>query len=202
MIRLLNKVPDRITIALSGGPDSMAALHFFSKSKRDIKAVYFNHGTSHGTAAQGFVSDYCERNNIPLKIGLLRARKDPAHSLEEHWRIHRYNFLKEVAGDSPIITGHHLDDAVEWWIFSSLHGEGKLIPYKNDNLNVLRPLVLNRKQVLLSYLKKNEVPYIRDSSNTNTSFMRNYIRSELMPHALRVNPGLPKTIKKKYLNKK
>ena len=29
--------------------------------------------------------------------------------------------------------------------------------------------------------------------------MRNYVRHELMPHALRVNPGLHKVVRKKVL---
>lgn len=200
MIRLLGKVPKKITIALSGGPDSMAALHFFSNSNRDVQAAYFNHGTSHGYLAEKFVCDYCARNQISLRVGLLKQNKDPSHSLEEHWRTHRYRFLNQVSNGSTIVTGHHLDDSVEWWIFSSLHGEGKLIPYHNQDLNVIRPFVLNEKKVLLKYLDKNNVPYIDDQSNGNTSFKRNYIRHELMPHALAVNPGLPKTIKKKYLS--
>ena len=43
----------------------------------------------------------------------------------------------------------------------------------------------------------NNVPYINDPSNKDTSLRRNYIRHELMPHALEVNPGIFKMISKK-----
>jgi hypothetical protein len=39
-----------------------------------------------------------------------------------------------------------INDVAEWWIFSSLHGESKLIPFQNKN--VVRPFLLNsRKQI-------------------------------------------------------
>jgi tRNA(Ile)-lysidine synthase TilS/MesJ len=44
------------------------------------------------------------------------------------------------------------------------------------------------------------VPWVEDDSNTDTCYTRNYIRHELMPHALEVNPGLHKVVKKKVLN--
>jgi tRNA(Ile)-lysidine synthase TilS/MesJ len=40
------------------------------------------------------------------------------------------------------------------------------------------------------------VPWIEDESNKNSRYTRNYIRNELMPHALRVNPGLHTLVKK------
>jgi tRNA(Ile)-lysidine synthase len=43
----------------------------------------------------------------------------------------------------------------------------------------------------------NGVPWIEDDSNLDTCYTRNYIRHELMPHALKVNPGLHKVVAKK-----
>jgi tRNA(Ile)-lysidine synthase len=199
MIKLLEKVPKDITIALSGGPDSMTALSFLQRSNRCIDALYFDHGTTHAKKAEAFVTNYCESNSIPLKVGRIQREKAQNESKEEYWRNERYSFFKE-ATKKPIILGHHLDDAMEWWIFSSLNGMGKLIPYANQKTNVLRPLLLNRKRELLKWLKKNNVPYIEDPSNSSTEYTRNYIRHNLMQHAIHVNPGLAKVIAKKYID--
>ena len=201
MIKLLNKVPKNVTIALSGGPDSMSALHFLKKGNREIRAIYFNHLTNHGQEAELFVKDYCKSSRIPLILGRIQSEKLPSQSKEEYWRIERHKFFKEYSCNNagPIVTAHHLDDAIEWWIFSSLHGEGKLIPNINIKTNVIRPFLLNKKEQLVNYLIKNGIPFIQDPSNSNNSHMRNYIRNTLMPQALIVNPGLAKTIMKKYL---
>ena len=201
MIKLLGKIPKNITIALSGGPDSMAALSFLNNGNRSISAIYFNHGTTHAKVAEDFVTSYCKENYIPLKVGKIQNEKPPGKSQEEYWRDERIGFFNTYTSGhpGPLILGHHLDDAVEWWIFSSLHGTGKLIPYENTATNVIRPFLLNRKQKLLDWLEKRDVPYIEDPSNASTDYMRNYIRHKLMPHALHVNPGMAKIITKKYL---
>ena len=200
MIKLLGKVPDNITIALSGGPDSMAALSFLNNGKRSINAVYFNHGTTHAEKAESFVTAYCRDNFIPLKVGKIQNSKPPNKSKEEHWRDERYTFFTTHTSNNPIpiIMGHHLDDAVEWWIFSSLHGESKLIPYYNQATNVIRPFLLTSKKELIDWLERKNVPYVTDPSNKSDDYMRNYIRNNIVPHASHVNPGLQKVICKKY----
>jgi len=202
MIKLLGKVPKNITIALSGGPDSMAALSFLNNGRRHINALYFNHGTTHAEEAEEFVTEYCKTNFIPLKLGKIQNSRPPNKSKEEHWRNERYNFFNaHTSGNfQPLILGHHLDDAVEWWIFSSLHGEGKLIPYENTATSIIRPFLLTPKEELLNWLSKKEVPFIKDPSNESDDYMRNYIRNNIIKHASHINPGLKKVILKKYIN--
>ncbi len=78
-----------------------------------------------------------------------------------------------------------------------MNGNPSIIPYRRNN--VIRPFRLNRKKDLELWAQLHGVPYIDDPTNVDTVFTRNYIRHELMPHALRVNPGLHKVIKKKVL---
>jgi tRNA(Ile)-lysidine synthase TilS/MesJ len=54
--------------------------------------------------------------------------------------------------------------------------------------------------VFEEWCDRKSVHYINDPSNTDLSFMRNYIRHEIVPRALRVNPGLPKVLRKKIKN--
>ena len=51
--------------------------------------------------------------------------------------------------------------------------------------------------VQLLWANLNNVSYIEDNTNTDTRHTRNYIRHEMMPNVLRVNPGIHKTIAKK-----
>lgn len=193
MIKLLGKIPSKIYVACSGGPDSMAALTFLNNRRRDVTAAYFNHGTSHGAHALDFVKRYCNENEIPLVVGHVTRLKDPSESEEEYWRNERYKFFDSL--DAPVVTAHHLDDVEEWWVFSSLHGECKLIPYRKGT--VIRPFLLTSKKELLSWLRSRDLPYVTDPSNVETVHMRNLIRHAIMPHCKKVNPGLSKVLKKK-----
>ncbi len=197
MIRLLGKIPDTVYVAVSGGSDSMAVLDFLNNGKREVAAIYFNHKTAHGEDAKRFVRDYCMRKCIPLIDGKIRREKKKVESLEEYWRNERYLFFKEQA--APVVTAHHLDDVVEWWVYSCLHGEGQLIPYENEKYGVIRPFLTTTKEDLTMWNKKHDVPFIEDPSNQKSDHMRNFIRNEMMSQILHVNPGISKVVKKKVL---
>lgn len=190
MIKITVPLPKQITIACSGGVDSMAVVDFLSR-KHDVTIAHFNHGTQHGKKAAEFVANYCTENNIPMIYGSLRWEKGTKESQEEYWRRERYDFLKDLG---PVITCHHLDDCAETYIWSALNGTPKVIPLTRNN--VLRPFLTTRKQDLVYWCESHNVPWIEDESNKNSRYTRNYIRNELMPHALRVNPGLHTLVKK------
>jgi tRNA(Ile)-lysidine synthase len=197
MFEILGKIPTNVNIALSGGVDSMVALDFLRKGKRDITALYFDHGTEHGKNSAIFLKDWCNRNSINLKIGKIESDIPNGVSKEAFWREQRYNWLESVA-DAPVITAHHLDDVIETWIFSSLHGNPKLI--KSSRGIFIRPFLLCDKQSILSWAERKNLEWIDDPSNNDTKFMRNLIRHNIVPEALKVNPGLPKTLKKKIIS--
>lgn len=196
MIQLLGKIPDNVTVAVSGGPDSMAALDFLNNGKRRVSVLYFNHGTAHGQVAKKFVRNYCLQRNIGLLDGKIRRKKRPDESQEEFWRSERYEYFKKHS-DRPIVTAHHLNDVVEWWVYTSLHGEAKIIPYDNPDYNIIRPFLLAPKEELISWCDRKNVPYLSDPSNEERAHMRNVIRHDMMPVILKVNPGIEKVLKKK-----
>jgi len=198
MIKLQGKLPRQVMVACSGGVDSMAVLDFL-KRKHDVQVYYFNHGTAHGNEAQKFVKSYCLRNNLLYHIRKIDNPNTPkGKSQEEYWREMRYGWMNMLSKYMPVITCHHLDDCVETWVWSSMHGTGKIVPYSNGH-GVIRPFRLNRKKELELWCGLNNVPYIEDSSNKDTRYTRNYIRHQMMPHVLQVNPGIYKTIKKKVM---
>jgi len=195
MIQLLGKIPDRVSVAVSGGPDSMAALDFLNNGKRSVTALYFHHGTAHGEIAKKFLRKYCFRSQISLVEGKLKGSKPTDQSLEEFWRKERYEFFSQVGG--PIVTAHHLDDVVEWWLLTAMHGDPKIIPYENTDYEIIRPFLLAPKGDLLEWCDRKNVPFLEDPSNESRDHMRNVIRHDVVPHALKVNPGIRKVMKKK-----
>ncbi len=200
LIQIQGKLDRKVYVACSGGVDSMAAVDLL-KNNHDVHLLFFNHGTKTSSDALEFLMDYtCTKNTehdckLKLQVGTITRDKTADQSWEEYWRIQRYEWFHSF--DHPIITGHHLDDCVETWIWSSLHGEGKIIPYANKN--VIRPFRLNRKSTFTNWARNKNIPWIEDESNNDNKYMRNFIRHDIMPKALVVNPGLHKVIRKKVL---
>jgi len=193
LIKLQGKLPRKISVAVSGGVDSMVALDFL-KRNHVVTVLHYNHNTGHSDEADSFVSRYCTDNGITFFKDKCKTTAPLGRSRECWWREQRYNFFNKH-NDYPLVTAHTLDDCVETWIFSCLNGTGKIVPYRRNH--VVRPFRKTRKRDLELWANLNNVPYITDPSNSDIGFNRNYIRHELMPHALKVNPGLFKMISKR-----
>lgn len=192
MIKLLGKIPRTLlTIAVSGGPDSMAALDFLRRNN-EVQAVFVDHGTEASSLGKKVCIDYCHEKDILLHIKRIDRQRDKTKSKEEFWRHERYKFFSEF---DRIVTAHHLNDCIETWIFTSLHGKPQLIPYERDN--IIRPFLLNPKKELVDWCLKKGVNFIHDASNDDDAYMRNHIRRNILPLCLKVNPGLNKTMIKK-----
>jgi len=190
MINLLFPMPKHITVAFSGGVDSVAIVDFLSK-KHEVTCAFYHHGTENSDKALDFVGKFCTDRNLPLFLGILNKEKPKDMSYEEFWREERYNFLSTLG---PVITAHHLDDCVETYLWSAMHGKPK-VP-KLTRGNVLRPFLTTPKAELVDWCKRKNIDWCEDQSNQNEKYTRNYVRKNLVPHALHVNPGLYKTVKK------
>lgn len=196
MIRVIGKIPANVTVACSGGIDSMVFTHFLLQGRRRVNLAYFNHDTHHSQIAQKFVENFAEDNKLNLFIGRAKGRKGK-RSLEEFWRDERYDFLQRISSDYTI-TCHHLDDCVETWLMSSFHGQSKLIPFQRNN-NIYRPFLMTSKKVIKEYAERKKILWIEDPSNQKTNFMRNHVRHNIIPQVLKVNPGIRSTIRKKLI---
>lgn len=198
MITIQGKLDREVYVACSGGVDSMAVVDFLMKNHK-VNLMFFDHGTDTSLEALRFLQEKytpsIELGGMQLDIGSVTRSRERSESWEEYWRIQRYEWFHSF--DFPIITCHHLDDCVETWIFTSLNGEGRIIPYANRN--VIRPFRMNLKAEFVNWCRNKNVPWIEDTSNENPKFMRNYIRHEIVPKALIVNPGLHKVIRKKVV---
>jgi len=191
MIKLTHKLPKDLVVAFSGGVDSCAAVDFLSRNHY-VRCAYFHHGTEHSEKALAFAEKFCRDRNLLLSVGFISGDKPRNLSWEEWWRQERYNWL--TWHKSQVITAHHLDDCVETYIFNMLHGKQHTIDA--TFFNVLRPFLTTPKSEFISWCERHNVPWLEDASNQDNKFMRNYIRNELVPKMLVVNPGLQKVVKK------
>jgi len=192
LIKLQGKLPRELYVACSGGVDSMAALDFLSNN-HDVTIVFFDHGTATSREALNHVSVQAKKYDCGFMYGTISRARRNDESQEEYWRNERYKFFHSING--TVVTGHHLDDCVETWVWSSMHGTGKIIPYANKN--VVRPFRMTRKRDLELWADLKNVSHVEDDTNADTCYTRNYIRHEMMPNVLRVNPGIHKVIAKK-----
>ncbi len=196
MIRIIGKIPSKVVLACSGGIDSMVIAHFLLQGRRNLRLAYFNHDTAHSKHAQTFVENYAHKNNLDLLIGKMQGTKGK-RSMEEFWRDERYSFLDKI-DTKFLITCHHLDDAVETWVMSAMHGKCKLIPYKRSS-KIYRPFLMTSKNTIKRYANNKKVEWFEDPSNIRTEYIRNHIRHNLMPGILKVNPGIRTVIRKKLI---
>jgi len=194
MLELLTRIPRKIYVAVSGGPDSMAVVSFL-KSNHNITLLHFNHSTEHGQVAEEFVARYAETVSLPLIRGRIDRDRLKGESKEEFWRNERYAFFKYVTGRDLIIMAHNLDDAVETWLFTSIHGKPSLIPPRRGQ--ILRPFLLCRKNELESWCERKKVPFVKDPANNDVSYPRVRLRNVIIPEVLKI-AGIHTVIAKKY----
>lgn len=192
MIQIQGKLSRKVYVACSGGVDSMAVVDFLSKA-HEVTILYFNHGDEVSHKEEEFLHNQFSDTGIHIHTGHSIREKHKDESQEEYWRNERYRYFHSIT--NQVITCHHLDDCVETWIWSSMNGEGKIIPYANQN--VIRPFRMNKKQEFIDWCIAKKVPWIEDETNKDTKFMRNFIRNTIMPNVLVVNPGIQKVIAKK-----
>lgn len=189
----LHFVPSQFQyVAVSGGIDSMVLYDFIKRHKKTI--LHFNHGTEFGKEAQEFVCDYASKYKHPIELGKISRPKLKSESWEEYWRNERYKFFDKFKGS--IALAHHLDDAVETYLFNMIHGNSWLMPASRGN--VVRPFIITKKDKITSWADNHGIDFLDDPSNKNNKYSRSIIRNEMMKHVLKINPGIHTVLIKKY----
>jgi tRNA(Ile)-lysidine synthase len=202
------KPGDRLSVAISGGADSVAlllTLHAANNTPREslgvgLSAVHVHHNLrgEEADADQRFVEDLCIALDIPLhlhhadipaRLAEARAEGDP-ESIEEAARNARYEFFSTLLNSGhadAVLTAHTLDDQAETVLMKLLRGawtEGLSAIHPVLTLpkgKILRPFLHTRRAEIETYLKSIPQPWREDSTNTDTAFTRNKIRHELLP---------------------
>jgi len=200
----LIKENSTVTVALSGGADSMALLNVLvalkDRLKITVKAAHLNHLIRGDEAFrdENFVKVQCALLNVPL---FLRREDVPEFakannlSLELAARKVRYSFFEEI-NEGVIATAHTASDNLETVIFNLTRGtsiDGLCgIPAKRDN--IIRPLILCTREMIEEYCIKNNISYVTDSTNLSDEYSRNKIRHSVIPVLKSLNPSVEKTV--------
>ncbi len=195
---------DRVLVALSGGPDSVALLHMLTKLRREyelsLTAVYINHQIRK-KAARGeehFCAELCGRLKVDFLLesvdipALARKNKKGIEETARDFRYETFDRLASIHSSDKIALGHHADDQAETILFRVLRGTGLTglagIPIKRGK--IIRPLLNLRRSELLAYLAVHKLQFCKDVSNDNVEYTRNYIRNRLLPEIRKnLNPS-------------
>ena len=191
-----------VTVALSGGADSMSLLYalFNLKDKLGITlfAAHLNHMIRGDEAFRDeeFVKKQCESLKVPLfceKMDVPAYAKEHKMSTELAAREVRYDFLSRVSRGA-VATAHTASDNLETLLFNLTRGSALKglcgIPPKRGIF--IRPLILCTRAVVEEYCEKNGIRYVTDSTNLSDEYTRNKIRHNVIPVLKQINPSAEK----------
>lgn len=191
-----------ITVALSGGADSMALLYVLHSLKDELEielsAAHLNHMIRGEEAFRDeeFVKEQCEILGVPLYTERIDVPKIAAFkkiSTELAAREARYEFLKRVSKGS-VATAHTASDNLETIIYNLTRGTALKglcgIPPKRDRF--IRPLILSTRAQIEEYCEQNNIPFVTDSTNLTDEYTRNNIRHNVIPVLKGINPSVEK----------
>lgn len=187
---------NKIIIALSGGPDSVALFHLLNEIKDEYELkLYFAHINhmlrgEHSDLDEQFVRDLGKAHNVDVFIkreNIKEYSKREKIGEEEAGRKIRYEFFEEIKTQisaDKVALAHNLDDNVETFLFRMMRGSSldglTAIPIKRDIF--VRPLLNTYKKDILHYLKENNLGFRVDESNNKNIYTRNKIRLDLIPY--------------------
>lgn len=181
----------RYIAAISGGVDSMALLAALcTQPHLKIIVAHVNHGIrSDATEDENVVRAFCKSHNLEFISKVLHLA---ANVSEAEARNARYDFLRKCRTKydaSAIITAHHQDDLIETAVLNAWRGTGwrGLAPFTIQS-DIMRPLVILPKQALVEYATTHCVPWREDSTNSNQTYLRNYLRRTVLPMFDGINP--------------
>lgn len=186
---------DKIVVACSGGPDSLALLHIFSEFSAEynisVFAAHLDHMFRGLESAQeaNFVIEFCQLHGIPCyhtAIDVPRFIAQTGLSGADAARVVRYRYLRSVAkelGGAKIATGHHHDDQAETVLINILRGAGSagIRGIQPINGDIIRPLLSVNRADIAEYCLTHHLEPRFDSSNFKTNYLRNRIRIMLLP---------------------
>jgi tRNA(Ile)-lysidine synthase len=185
---------DRVLLAVSGGPDSIALLHIMlslaSKIRFDAAVAHLEHGLRETEALndQRFVKKIA--NDLGLRFHTksvsVPEERHRDESIEEAARRLRYEFFYDLLRTerySKIATGHTLDDNIETVLLRLINGTGPsgfsgILPRSE---RVIHPLLCLTREQIMYYLSRDSLRYRTDKTNYDLKYPRNRIRHDVIP---------------------
>lgn len=194
--RYLIQADQTLTVALSGGIDSVVLLDLVHRLQADfgyrLEALHIDHQISPRSAQwAAFCARMCERRLIPLRIEAVVVDRDSGRGVEAAARTARYRVFESAACDW-LLTAHNQDDQIETVFLNLLRGSGPLglgaIPESRSmggdgacERRILRPLIEVDRDRIVAYARWRGLEWIEDESNRDVQLARNFLRHECLP---------------------
>ena len=198
------KSVDSVTVALSGGADSVALLSVLCALSDElgvkVYAAHLNHCLrgAESDRDEAFVREICHKLNIPLfceKADVLKFAEQNGLSIELAAREVRYSFLERVSVGA-IATAHTASDNIETFIHNAVRGTGLKglcgIPYVRGRF--VRPMLNVTRTDVEEYCRENNLSFQIDSTNMDEQYTRNFIRHSVIPKLREINTAAVKNV--------
>jgi tRNA(Ile)-lysidine synthase len=192
---LVNQKPkiklEAVLLAVSGGRDSMALLHLMLETGIPFSVAHLDHHIRADSSLDAdFVRETCLKLEKPFfgeRVNIPEIAKKRGWSLEEAARKIRYEFLNRTAkktNSSAILTAHHLEDNAETVLMQLLRGTARATGIPARRGLILRPLLEISKHELEQFMLERGLTWREDSSNSDPTYTRNWVRLEIMSKLL------------------
>ena len=161
-------------------------------------------------ADQHFVQETCDSLGIPctaLRVDVAKLAQERDGNVEEIGRRVRYDAARELAQKlcaeqgvsrqkAKILTAHTADDRAETFMMNVMRGSGMggLASIPRHRGLIYRPLLDYTHDQLKEWLKARGLDWHEDATNTDTHYLRAYMRHNVLPLLKARNPMLVQTV--------
>ena len=201
---------DKLVLAVSGGPDSIAMLNILNEIKKDgiidfsFCVAHVNHMIrEEAKDDEEYVKKYCKENNIDFysrSIDVQKLANNNKVGTEEAGRYARYRFFDEIlekTGSNKISIAHNKNDKAETIIMNIFRGSGitglKGIEAKRGKY--IRPLIECERFEIENYCEEEKLNPRIDKTNFENTYTRNKIRNIVIPYVKKeFNPNIVETL--------
>jgi len=189
-----------IVLATSGGVDSVTLLDVLTILSYEhgyaLHLAHVNHQLrgDESERDEAFVRSLAKRYDIPChvtRVDTRRYARSHRLSIEEAARETRYRFLRQLSASvhaQYCAVAHTADDTAETLLLNLFRGSGltglAAIPPKRPltkRAYLIRPLLGLTREEILRYATARALEWVEDSTNTDTSYLRNRVRHQVIP---------------------
>ena len=177
-----------IAVGLSGGVDSVVLLHLMRHGLRlppkRLSAIHVNHGIStHAASWATHCRRLCRDLGVSLKVAKVEVPR--GNSTEGAARDARYAVFAGSAAD-VVALAHNRDDQAETLLLQLLRGAGPrglaaMPVFRPGAPAYWRPLLEVPRSDIEAYARRHRLSWIEDDSNLDRSYLRNFLRHDVMP---------------------
>lgn len=193
-------------IASSGGLDSMVLIELCQEAELQFSLAHCNFRLR-GQESKGdedFLHEYASKLNRTIYVTHFNALgyvKEHKVSVQMACRELRYAWFEQLLEKQNIpflLTAHHANDNLETFLINLSRGTGidglTGIPAKNDSLR--RPLLPFTRKQIAKYAQERNIKWREDASNSDTKYLRNKIRLEIIPRLNELHPTFSDNFKR------